>query len=840
MQEGWHYHIEDADDPITYNGVVYNEMQGVYSSPDEILAGALNEALYPDTIYSGESGGHPDHIPDLTYEDFLAFHRKYYHPSNSYIYFYGDGDVAQHLTYLDREYLSAYTREPVTSQIPLQPVFDAPVSHETTYPISAGEDLENKDYLAVGWMLPGSCYEDMLMMDILGHILLENNSGPLKKALLDLNICKEIDYNYSVSMQQPAFMILLKNTDAKYKPLVEETITKVLKQLIETGLNADDVAAGINSAEFNLREGDMGHYPKGLILGLELFDTWLYDDAPDPFKPFDHIKYNRTLKAIRERADRGGFEQMMADCFIQNPHRAIVTMTPDVNQAAEREQALAEKLAAYKASLSGDEIATLVNATNTLKEHQGIPDSPEALATIPKLSLDEIDKKARDLSYCVETCGDNTLIWHPNHTNGIVYVKLYFDTHGVPLEDLKYLSLFNKFLGELDTEHYSLTQLTREIEINTGEISGNITLYNHLKDFGTYKSFLCLKGKALTDSVPKLMDLMREIATGTLFEDDKLMHDLLGQIRLDKEDHFLTAGHATGVQRLQSYYSDTGAIADVTDGISFYRFIVDLDEHYEARKAEMKAKLSEMASRIITRNNAIVSLSCEPSDKAVAVAEIAAMLATLPAGSLQTYTYQFDQKINNEGFKAAAKIQYVSQGYNYRKCGYDYTGTLAVLKSVLYTGYLWIRVRVQGGAYGGMFGVNRAGDLYFTSYRDPNLAETFEVYAEAADYIETMTVDPRELEKYIIGTISNKDMPLSPAMMMDATDRMYFNGLTQADLQQERDEILNTTEADLRQTAGMIRDCMAQHCVCVIGGEEAVESCSDHFKSTPYLFGNEK
>ncbi|MDO4289309.1 MAG: insulinase family protein [Eubacterium sp.] len=830
-QEGWHYHLEKKEDPITYNGVVYNEMKGVFSSPEEILHHNIFETLYPDSIYGKESGGDPDVIPDLSYEDFVNFHKKFYHPSNAYIYFYGDGDVEAHLAYLNDNYLSQFDRAEIDSSIATQKPFTGLREAAYNYPVAGDEDFGNRDYLSLSYVLENEpTFEDIMAFEILGHILLGSNASPLKKALLDLDICKEVDYSYSSAMKQPYFSIILKHTDIKHKDLFLKTVKETLEGLVRDGLDAKSVEAGISINEFSLVEGEYGAYPKGLMYGLEMFDTWLYGGDP-----LSHLKYKDVIEKLRASSKNRGFEALIARYLLFNDHKAMVSIHPDPQLAERKERALTKKLADYKASLSEAELEALVEETQLLLERQNTEDTPEALESIPMLSLSEIDKKARIAEMSVETYRDNTLLYHPGHTGGIAYLKLFFDTRVLPREDLKYLSLLNKIIGRISTEDYDYQRLNQEIEIHTGGISSSVETYDNVKMPGSYESKFIIRGKAMADKAEDLVALMTSVILKTRFDEKNLIHDIISEVRMNKENQFLMGGHTVSVQRLQSYYSQSARMFEELGGVEFYRFIADLDDNFDARWEALSEKLQAVAAAIFNRKYLVVSITGEEAAKASVLAALDKLYDKLLDEATPFYDYLFELEPKNEGFMTAAKIQYVSKGYNIRQLGYDYSGSLLVLKSILAMDYLWNRVRVQGGAYGAFFGINRSGDMYMASYRDPNLQKTIDAYNDACSYIEGMEVSNRELEKYIIGTISSKDVPLSAALMADAADTMYFNRTTAEDVQRERDEILGTTLDTLRSTAQMVREVMGKELLCVIGSEEAVREAQDCFGEIRYI-----
>ncbi|MGL4607991.1 MAG: insulinase family protein [Eubacteriaceae bacterium] len=832
QQEGWHYHIENLEDPIVYNGVVYNEMKGAFSNPEEVLQNKIFESLYPDTCYYFESGGDPSVIPELTNEEFLDFHRKYYHPSNSYIYLYGDGDVCEHLEYLDTHFLKAFDKIKVDSSISTQKSFEERNVVVDHYGVSKEESTEDKAYIALNYVLGETLpYEKALAFDILAHILLNNNASPLKEALLDLKIAEDVSYHYTSSLKQPCFSIILKNADEKKSGIFVETIERVLNNIVKDGFDPLAVEAGINIHEFSHIEGEYGAYPKGLIYGIEIMDNWLYGK-----EPLEYLKYKPVFKRMKAQYKNRYFENLLEELLIKNKHQSLVTILPDTTLQEKLDRALEEKLKAYKMGLSKEALAYLVEETKELKKRQNAEDAPEDLEKIPKLSLDAIDKKVRNYPISVENAFDTKLLYHEGFTGGISYLKLYFDYTSVPQEDLKYLSLLTKLLGSLSTKNKNFRRLSQGIEINTGGLNFGIESYDNVHENGKFQTRCYVKGKAVTDKIETLVALMVEVLTETVFNEKHLIHDIIKEIKGNKETQFLTAGHVVGVQRLQSYYSQSASLFETFGGIEFYKFIADLDKNFEEKYEIVKEKLEIILGTVFNNSQPIISVTGTEEIKKKTLEALTPYITELKEGLESPQNpYLFNTEILNEGFLTAAKIQYVSQGYNIRDLGYEYHGSLLVLKSMLSMDYLWNKVRVQGGAYGAFFNVGRSGELYFGSYRDPQLKKTFEAFEGAIQYLNTIDTSQRELEKYIIGTISSKDIPLSVAMKGEVADNLFFSGLSSDDLQKERDEILGTTIETLKAFSSMIEGALKKHVICVLGSEEALKENEKLFKTVGYI-----
>lgn len=829
-QEGWHYHLEKPEDPITYNGVVYNEMKGVYSSPEEVLHNELFKQLYPDSIYGQESGGYPDNIPDLTRQDFLDFHLRFYHPSNALIYLYGDGDMDGHLAYLDAAYLSHFEFKEIDSQICLQKPLTAMRHATATYPLSGEKDLKQKDYLTIGWVL-NDLKDDWLAFDILTNVLLGDNSYPLKKALLDLDISDDISYSYTTSMAQPYFAISLKNTDHTKETLIRETIEKTLRNLVENGLDPKSLEAGINSAAFTIKEQDFGAYPRGLMFGLELMDTWLYGKDP-----LEHLRYDDALDRIRQMQQNHGFEDLIQRLLLNNPHAAMVSITPDPELSVKKEAALSQQLADYKHQLDDDGIKALVDQTQALLAYQSKQDTNEALETIPKLSLDDLGKSAREMPLVRGTMDQNLVLWHPAETTGLVYIKLMFDVRTIAQEDLPVLGLLNKLLFNVDTKSYDVETLNQEIQIKTGGISSSLESFDHTVQAERYRPMLTISGKVLQEHLPDLMALMIEGMTASLFDNRKIIGDIIQEQHVAAESKFLSAGNTVAVQRLQSYYSQSAALYQKVGGVDFGRYLAKLDHALEDQFETLTTALDRVARQMFNRDHMTISITCEPKIQNRVYHQVKTAVDALPKKAVSLHSYRFDTSVLNEGFMTAAKINYVAKGFNIKKLGHSYNGAFFVLKTIMGMDYLWNRIRLQGGAYGAAFGIARSGELAFSSYRDPQLTKSLTAYDGAGQYIKHLDMTQRELEKYIIGAISAKDHPVSQAMTSYMADSMYLTGITTENRQRERDEILSVKLQDLRDCGEIVDEAMQQNNLCVVGNEELIKNNQEIFNNVTYIF----
>ena len=829
-QEGWHYELEDADSPITINGVVYNEMKGAFSSADDVLSRQILNSLFPDTCYANESGGDPECIPDLTYEAYLNFHRRYYHPSNSYIYLYGDMNVAEKLQWLDEAYLSHYDKTEPDSEIGTQAAFEVPVEVCKKYSISSSEPEENNTYLSYNLVL-GDTLDAKLYQafDILDYALVAAPGAPIKKALTDAGIGSEISGGYDSSIKQPTFSIIAKNANTSDKERFLQIIKETLEKLVKVGLNKKSLLAGINSAEFRYREADYGSSPKGLLYGIQCLESWLYDDR----EVFLHLEANAVYAYLKEQVETGYFEELIQKYFLDNTHASVVIVEPEKGLNAKVEAALEEKLKAYKESLSEEEIAELVEATKRLESYQEEPSSKEDMDKIPMLAREDMKKEALAYANTERRIGDTLAMHHDIFSNGIIYLALLFDMQDVPAEDIPYIGILKAMLGYVDTASYSYADFANEVNFHTGGVSSTMGLYPSIHDKDEVKVMFEVRTKALADKLGDARKLVEEMMLTSNFKDEKRLHEVLSELKSRLQMTLSGAGHSVASNRAMSYFSKTAAYRN---SIEFYRVVADIEANFEERKVALTEKMQSLVEKIFTNDRLMVSVTCSEADYAVAEQEVLAIKENLFAdkGIGVPATFTFEQK--NEGFMDASQVQYVARAGNYRAHGFEYHGALRILKTILGYDYLWNNVRVKGGAYGCMNGCMRNGDMYFVSYRDPNLGKTNEVYEGIPAYMEEFFADEHEMTKYIIGTISDMDTPMNPFAKGERSMTAYLQGMSFEELQKERDQVIGATEADIRALKDLVASVLADKNICVVGNEETLQKEAGLFKELKNLY----
>ena len=832
-QEGWHYELENPEDELAINGVVYNEMKGAFSSPDDVLWREVSSSLFPDTTYGTESGGDPEYIPDLTYQQFLEFHGRYYHPSNSYIYLYGNMDMAEKLQFMDEYYLSEYDALSIDSEVATQTAFEKPIEKTLSYPITEGESEKDNSYLSYNMVVGNSLNPELYVaMDILDYALCTTPGAPLKQALIDKGIGKDVYSMCESSIKQPVFCIVAKNANEDQKEEFVQTILQVLKEQRKKGIDRKALLAGINYYEFKYREADFGSYPKGLMYGLQMFDSWLYDES----KPFIHVEANETYAALKAKVETGYFEQLIEDYLINNNHKSVVIIKPEKGLTAKKDKALQDKLSAYKKTLSNDEIQNIIDATIKLEEYQEEEETKEALESIPLLTRDDMKKEAEPFVNEIKKVDETTLLFHNIFTNQIGYLRLVFNLKNIPEELITYLGILKTVLGYIDTTKHTYGDLNNEINIQTGGISTTMNTYTNSKNLSEYEYKFEIKAKALYSNISKAFELAEEIMLESRLEDTKRLYEIIAETKSRMQGDFMSSGHSLAAIRALSYISPLAAIAEQTSGIVFYRLIEDLDENFETKKELLTENLKKLVKMIFRPENLMVDYTADNEGLDNLENLIRSLRNKLITEDVEKKTYIPVVEKRNEGFTSSSQIQYVCRAGNFVNKGLLYTGALRVLKVIMGYDYLWSNVRVKGGAYGCMNSFGKSGDCYFVSYRDPNLEKTIEIYEAAATYVSEFNADEREITKFIIGAISELDVPMNPATKGTRSLAAYLANVTLEDIQKEREELLTVTVEKIRELHAYIEAFMEDECLCVVGNEEKIQEQSSIFMNVEGLF----
>lgn len=832
-QEGWHYELESVDGELIYNGVVFNEMKGVFSSAKQLLDRNIQQSLFPDTAYGVESGGDPASIPDLTYEDYLAFHKKYYHPSNSYLYLYGNMDMEEKLNWIDENYLSHFEKIEVDSEVRLQKPFAERKEEYGFYSVTEGEDTEGKAYFSYNTVCGDGLDRNLYRaFPVLSYVLVQSIGAPLKQALLDAGIGNDISCYYEESVRQPFFSIIAKNVKMEQKQQFITVIETELKKIVKEGLNQQSLLAAINGYEFQYREADFGNFPKGLMYGLQIFDSWLYDEN----KPFIHIQANDTFAFLKKQVGTDYFEKIIEKYLLKNPHATFVSVQPKVGLTTLMEEEEKKKLADYMETLSDEQKAALVKETEELKKYQEEPTPSEDLKCIPLLTREDMKKEAQPFKNEMKEMVGVPVLHHDIFTNGIEYFRCFFDVKDLE-EYTPYLSLLSELISAMDTEKYTKLELSNEILLHAGGISTDLVVYanRHNDD---YRYLWEISGKALTGETEKVFDLLAEMLTNTKLFDEKRLYEIIAESRSIKQSSLLSAGHTTAVGRAMAYMKKNAYLTEYIRGIAYYDFLCDLEEHFDERKENLISVLQALAKKVFVKERLSVDLTSGKEGFKPLENGLSRLIDRLPDSEeekLLKPEYSMKPIVGNEGFKTAGKVQYVARVGNSSEKGIAYNGVNKVLKTILGYDYLWNEVRVKGGAYGVMCAFTDLGNGYMVSYRDPNLAETNEVFEKVPAYLEAFDADERDMMKYIIGTVSELDMPLTPRAEGRRSSQAWLTDITFEQIQKERDEVLSADCEQVREAAKMVSTVLSDGYICAIGSEGKVEDAKELFNEIRVL-----
>jgi hypothetical protein len=821
-QEGWHYEMESVDGPITYKGVVYNEMKGSYSNPTRVLYHHVYKTLFPDNGYGFSSGGYPPAIPKLTYDMFLDFHKRYYHPVNSHIMLYGNADLDKELAFIDKEYLSKYDSAKRPVSFPMQKPFGKMKEETGYYPVTEGSDTENQTYLSLNFVAgKNSDRATTMALTMLTDLLINQEAAPVRLALQKAGIGQDVSATLDEN-QQNIFEIIVQNANAKDKDKFREIVMNTIAEVAKTGLDKKAVEGAINRTEFQLREGNDAQ--KGITYNFQILPGWFF--ANDPYLT---LEYEKPLAKVKTALETNYFESIIKDYIINNPHTLLMVLEPKPGMEKENNAIVEKELADYKASLTLEQKQKLVDETKELIEYQKREDTPETLAKMPLLERKDINPKAEYYSINQNKINGVPVLQHEEFTNDVVYARLLFDMRTLPQEQIQYASLLANVLGSQNTENYSYGDLDKELNIHTGGFSAFFnTFLENQDDLKMIPKFV-IESKAMNKKVGKLFDLVGEIINKTRYTDSDRLKEIIVRLQSRLEAQVKQDGYSCAVSRLASYCSSSGMFKELIGGIEFYRFVSDLAKNYDAKKDEIINNLTGCASLLFKKENLTAFVTCGKSDVDAYNNSLEKFIPTLTSGEVVINNWILQPEKKNEGFITASKVQYVSKGYDFSKLGYKWNGKIRVLEQILSTDWLQTRLRVIGGAYGGFCNIYTSGQVFFNSYRDPNLKETLDNYDAIPGYLDKLEVNDKDMTRYIIGTVANLDNPLTVSQKGTAALKYFFEKTTQADVQKDRDQVLSTTLADIKSMKKFVMDILDQKAYCVYGNEEKIKSAKELF-----------
>ncbi|WP_392486553.1 insulinase family protein [Haloimpatiens sp. FM7315] len=828
-QEGWRYDIAPKTDKLIYKGVVYSEMQGALSSPEEVLTKEIYKSIFPNTTYAFVSGGAPEDIPKLTQDKFEEFHSKFYHPSNSYIYLYGDQDLDKCLKFINENYLINFDKIEIPSHIDETKSFKKMEENTSKYSISIEEDEKNKSYFSLNFALGNySKGEEYLASKILYNMLVESSASPIKRALLKEDIGEsmlDFDEMNMDPTKKILFPIAVKNADKSKKDKFREVIFETLKSLVKNGINKNLLKAAINTVEFELREADPYKIAnKGLYYLDRVMGSWLYDG-----NPLEHLKYEENLNKIKSLSDDKYFENFIEKYMLNNNHCSFVILNPNKGLQEKTAKELDSKLQEYKASLTNKDLQNLKDENKKLNEAQIKEDTEEAKNTIPRLSINEVDSKAERIPQNVYKDNGITVLSHNMNTNKIAYVSLLFDALNINQKHIPYLGLLRDILGKINTEKRDYSELTAEIYGTTGGINFDTKIYSKKDNTEVYYPKFIVKSKVLSENIPNLFKLIKEIVTLTNFSNTKRIREALREAKSKLQMKITDRGDDFARMTAFSCFSKADKYNDMVKGSAYYRFLCDLDKNFDVNCDEIADNLKKVYKKLFNKNNLMISFTGEKEEENIVKSSMNIVLDELNDDKIKNAEIKFNSSNKNQALVTASNVQYVVKAFDLKKLNCKYSGKIHVLQNILNNEYLFTRVRLQGGAYGCYMNMTRYNNIAFASYRDPNLTRTINVYDEAYKFLEDINYDEKDMEKFIIGSAGSLYKPLTHEKQGEKAVENYICGITYEDLQREKDELLSTKLEDVKAFANMVKEGTRKNYMCVSGSEREIRNNSDLF-----------
>jgi hypothetical protein len=822
-QEGWHYELADKSAPLIYQGVVYNEMKGAFSNPERELWYRIQQHLFPENGYRFSAGGYPEAIPSLTYEDFLSFHQRHYHPSNAFIYLYGDADLSEELTFIHRAYLSAFSK----ARIPSRPARHAPfpVSREilASYPLVEGSSVAQQTFLSMTWVI-GRGYDPLLVMilDILADVLVNQEAAPLRKAMREAGIGKEC-YAVCQNLFQNMFSIVVRNADASDKEVFVRVIRETLKEVISGKIDSEALEGSQHRLAFRLREGNDAQ--KGMSFLMRILGSWMFTGDPFPM-----LSYEQPLARMRLLMDNSFVTDFIRRDVMDNPHALLAVLKPEPGLELEIAERTGRELAAMKHKMTPTELEAVLNCVAELRSFQMQEDTPEAISSIPLLKLSDIRSETHWYQASAHELEGIPLLHHDAYTNHIVYANCWFDLQVLPENQLPYAALLTELLGKLDAGKYRFDQLDKALNLHTGGYACSLSSYLPEYSDGKLVSKFRIQLKTTVEKVPVALELLSAIVVDTRFDNPDRMNELLKRLQSRLESHITQNGFGVAATRLESYFSRRGVLAERTRGLDYYWFIKDLTADFQANPHQVMEQLRRVFDQLLNRHNLLLGLTCREQDLAAFYSSAPGWITRIPAKPVLKNDWELTPVPGNEGIISTSKVQYVLQGFDFRKLDLTWDGKWLVLGQILSTDWLQTRIRVIGGAYGGWASISQKGTIYLASYRDPNLRKTLNNFRDTVGYLKHFNADKTAMTRYIIGTIAGLDLPLTPSERGDLAFRWVLEGTTREVLQEDRHAVLATTSKDIRKMHEMIAGILDQQVICVFGNEAKLLSNKDLFK----------
>ncbi len=820
-QEGWHYELRAEDASPIYKGVVFNEMKGAFASVNRLADMALCRMLFPDNCYGFVSGGDPEHIPDLTPENFLAAHRKFYHPTNAKIYLDGAVPLDEVLRLIDEEYLSKYEKLDASFEIPLQTP-PAAAQSVTWYEIGQEEDEKQKAHIMLGRIM--GTWQDrkkILAVTLLNMYLAESNESPLTKAVLQSGLAQDLSLDIDDSVAQPYLMLHIRNTEAAHRDELRRIIRETAEGLVQNGLDREELAAGLNQLAFRLKEKQE---PAGLIRNIVALNAWLHGGDP-----MLYLECEGLLAELRREMETGYYEDLLREMLLDDAHIAEAILLPSKTRSKEKSDAEQARLFAARDAWTAEEKKELIAQNAALDAWQAAPDSSEALATLPTLPLSAVSLTPEWVETEEDTAPEGARVFfHPVPSSGLVHCRMYFNLADQPVSRMQDFAFFSSLLSQLPAGPYSVAELRREIKKNIGRLNFGFSVYAVPSHPELCRPFLTASFSVLEDNVEKAVRLVAEILKNTRFDDAKLIRDLLNQQADGMQRAILSSGNVFAISRALRTFSADCAVQEETGGYSYYTYLTQLRAEFDDRLAAFRAFAEE------TEKNLIVSRRLTLSETAsVRHPALLSLLSALGDGQSKALPTEMRLDITGkpvrEAIRIPAGISFAASCCHLSRLGQKFRGELLVLSGLLSFGYLWNEVRVKGGAYGCGFRAAPSGSTVFYSYRDPSPAHSLTVFDGTAQFIRAFLESGEDLEKYIISGISGTEPLLSPAQKGAAADSNTFVGIGYGDFKRIREEMLHTDKETLLALCPLFESMASGSGACIVGGESALQALGEEW-----------
>ncbi|MCQ2974016.1 MAG: insulinase family protein [Bacteroidales bacterium] len=814
MQEGWRMVLENENDIPKYTGVVYNEMKGYYSDPQRELDFRIFQNLFPDNGYGKSSGGYPTEITNLTQEKFTDFHKKNYHPENSYVFFYGDADIENELQILDEQYLSKFSKIGGNYEIIPQKPFDKMKKVSLNYPASEDANVNGDTFLAISFVIGRNTDTKLcLALDILADVLVYQESGIIRNAFQKSGLGSDIEVSFENS-QQPVFSFIAHNCNKGDSEKFKNLIFNTLKDVVKNGIDKSIVSAVVNRREFILREGNDAQL--GLKYLSDIIMPWLFDN-----NPIKYLESSKILSDLKNSTNNGYLEEVIDKYFINNNHSLLTEFIPQVGLEAEIEANIKNNLVQYKNNMTKEQINKLIEDTRLLDEFQNQEETPEQLKCIPTLSKEDINPNAEN--YIIEPLkiDDVDLLYREDATNGIVYTKFMFDLRTLDFQMLPYVGLLTELYCKLDTKNLSFGEIDKLRKTYTGGLTSYTNIYAKIegKEKKSLPKFF-FSVKMLLENIDKSLSLVEDIMLNTKFQDKVRLKELISRHFSQLEADISSSAFYYVKNRADSYYDNASFIDEYLSGIDYYYFVKDLNENFDTKVDDLINNLTNISKKLFNKNNMVLVLCCENENKENVISKIKQYIQQINSDKVELNEWKLNLCNKNEAFTGSSKVQYVIKSYNFRNSDFNWTGSMSVLSKILSLNYLHNAIRVRGGAYGSFAQITHDGSMIFSSYRDPNLVETINVYNNVSEFLENLEISDDEMLKYIIGTISSCDQPMTVSQKTKTAINRYLSGKTLENIQKVRNEIINTSLEDIKKAINILKDFEKNGSICVFASDE--------------------